>query len=242
MRADDRSSLPGGGAVHHRRWWTTARWRSGRGRRRCARSAGSAASACPPRCRPTGCWRTAACWRRGRSRATTWRETAPARSRRRPSRARPRKPTAVAVSGIILELMEHARNPALVPLGCAIPSAELLAAGRLDRLLARAARVKGLDHNVYTDPRGDAQLRRELARRALRWGQALAPDDIVITCGCTEALTLALRPWRSRATPSPSSRPPTSACCTPSRPSTSRCWSCRRRPRPASISPPWPWR
>jgi DNA-binding transcriptional MocR family regulator len=102
------------------------------------------------------------------------------------------KPTTVAVAGSILELMEHARNPALVPLGCAIPSAELLAAGRLDRLLARAARVKGMDHNVYIGPRGDAQLRRELARRASRWGQALAPDDIVVTCGCTEALTLAL--------------------------------------------------
>jgi DNA-binding transcriptional MocR family regulator len=104
----------------------------------------------------------------------------------------PAKPTAVAVSRIILELNEHARNPALVPLGCAIPSPELLAAGRLDRLLARAARVKGLEHNVYTGTRGNAQLRREIARRALRWGQALAPDDIAITCGCTEALTLAL--------------------------------------------------
>jgi DNA-binding transcriptional MocR family regulator len=27
----------------------------------------------------TGCWRTAACWRHGRNRATTWRETGPAR-------------------------------------------------------------------------------------------------------------------------------------------------------------------
>jgi DNA-binding transcriptional MocR family regulator len=112
---------------------------------------------------------------------------------RTPAITRPStKPTAVAVAGIILELTEHARNPALVPLGCAVPSAELLAAGRLDRLLARAARVKGLDYNVYTGTRGDQQLRREIARRALRWGQALAPDDIVITCGCTEALTLAL--------------------------------------------------
>jgi DNA-binding transcriptional MocR family regulator len=88
--------------------------------------------------------------------------------------------------------MEHARNPALVPLGCAVPSSELLAAGRLDRLLARAARVKGVDHNTYTVPRGDPHLRREIARRASRWGQALAPEDIVVTCGCTEALTLAL--------------------------------------------------
>jgi DNA-binding transcriptional MocR family regulator len=67
-----------------------------------------------------------------------------------------------------------------------------LAARRLDRLLARAARVRGLECNVYTDPRGDRQLRREIARRAALWGQALAPEDIAITCGCTEALTLAL--------------------------------------------------
>jgi DNA-binding transcriptional MocR family regulator len=112
---------------------------------------------------------------------------------RTPAITRPSaKPTEVAVAGIILELTEHARNPALVPLGCAIPSPELLAAGRLDRFLARAARVKGLEHNVYTGARGDAHLRREIALRALRWGQALAPDDIAITCGCTEALTLAL--------------------------------------------------
>ena len=38
----------------------------------------------------------------------------------------------------------------LVPVGCAIPSAELLAAGRLDRFLSRAARVKGMHYNVYT--------------------------------------------------------------------------------------------
>src|SRR5262249_16520402 len=33
----------------------------------------------------------------------------------------------------------------------------------------------------------------EIARRALRWGQVISPEDIAITCGCTEALTLALK-------------------------------------------------
>lgn len=99
----------------------------------------------------------------------------------------------VAVSDVVLELLEHAADPSLVPLGCAIPSPDLLAAGRLDRFLARAARVKGIDHNTYTAPRGDLGLRQEIARRALRWGQALSPEDIAITCGCTEAVTLALR-------------------------------------------------
>jgi DNA-binding transcriptional MocR family regulator len=109
-----------------------------------------------------------------------------------PSRP-PGRATAVTVSGVVPKLLEYAADPALVPLGCAIPDPELLAAGRLDRFLARAARVKGLEYNTYTAPKGDPRLRREIARRAMRWGQALSPEDIVITCGCTEALVLALK-------------------------------------------------
>jgi len=101
--------------------------------------------------------------------------------------------TLVAISGLVLQLLEYAADPRLVPLGCAIPSAEILAAARLDRFLARAARVQGHDANSYTVPKGELRLRQEIARRAVGWGQALAPEDIVVTCGCTEALTLALK-------------------------------------------------
>lgn len=105
----------------------------------------------------------------------------------------PDKATKVMVPSGVLQLLHHAADPDLVPLGCAIPSAELLAAGRLDRFLARAARTRGKQYNVYTEPRGDAALRTEISRRAARWGQVLAPADIAVTCGCTEALSLALR-------------------------------------------------
>ncbi len=118
---------------------------------------------------------------------------APVRMETPPLSSPPARATSVAVSGLIPKLMEYAADPTLVPLGCAIPSPELLSAGRLDRFLARAARRKGVDYNTYTLPKGDPRLRREIARRALRWGQVLSPDDIVITCGCTEALVLALR-------------------------------------------------
>jgi len=50
-----------------------------------------------------------------------------------------------------------------------------------------------MHYNVYTAPKGDMLLRQEITRRALRWGQAQSPEDIVITSGCTEALTLALK-------------------------------------------------
>jgi len=105
----------------------------------------------------------------------------------------PGKPVSVAVSSVVLDLLEYAGDPRLVPLGCAIPSAALLAAGHLDRFLARAARVRGSEYNTYTVPKGDPRLRQEISRRALRWGQVLSPEDVVITCGCTEALALALR-------------------------------------------------
>jgi len=104
----------------------------------------------------------------------------------------PARPTSVAVSSLMLELLEHAADERFVPLGCAIPSPQLLASGRLDRFLARAARTEGRRQNTYTAPRGDQSLRIEIARRALRWGQALSPQDIAITCGCTEALALSL--------------------------------------------------
>jgi DNA-binding transcriptional MocR family regulator len=104
----------------------------------------------------------------------------------------PARPTPVAVSSLMLELLERAADERFVPLGCAIPSPQLLASGRLDRFLARAARTEGRRLNTYTVPRGDQTLRVEIARRALRWGQALSPQDIAITCGCTEALALSL--------------------------------------------------
>ena len=105
----------------------------------------------------------------------------------------PATPTRISISSTVQQLLEYAGDPRLVPLGCAIPSAELLAGGRLDRFLARAARLKGAQYNIYANPKGDLHLRQEIARRALRWGQGISPEDIIVTCGCTEALALSLR-------------------------------------------------
>ena len=95
---------------------------------------------------------------------------APARQPPKTSRP-PARATSVSVSGVIVKLLEHASDPKLVPLGCAIPGADLLDASRLDRHLARIAREHGRDYNIYTGPQGDEPLRREIARRALRWGR-----------------------------------------------------------------------
>lgn len=102
-------------------------------------------------------------------------------------------PTNVSNSHIFLEMLEHSSNPKYAPFGCAIPSAKLLTATKLDKSLARAARIGGMQNNIYTVPKGDLKLRQQIARRALQWGQIINEEDIVITCGCTEALSVALR-------------------------------------------------
>lgn len=99
----------------------------------------------------------------------------------------------VSLGSNILRVLEEAVNPELLPLGCAIPDASLLAAGKLDRYLARTARVMGSRYNNYSAPRGDEDLRSEICRRAMRWGQALSCEAVAITCGCTEAISLALK-------------------------------------------------
>jgi DNA-binding transcriptional MocR family regulator len=119
----------------------------------------------------------------------------------------PAKATPVAVAATLLRLHQYSVDPRLVPLGWAIPNAELLAAARLDRFLARAARTKGTTYNTYSPPKGELRLRQEIARRALRSGAELSPEDIVITAGCMEAITLALsvvtRPGDTVAVESP---------------------------------------
>lgn len=110
-----------------------------------------------------------------------------------PSASRPRaRASAVSISGAVAALLEHSSNPAFLPFGCAVPDGALLESKRLDLSLARAARQHGARYNVYGTPLGDPALRGEIAKRAMRVGHMLSPDEVVITSGCTEALTLAL--------------------------------------------------
>lgn len=97
-------------------------------------------------------------------------------------------------SGVLVaNMFELAGDTSLVPLGCAIPGPDLLATSQLDKFLVRMTRVHGKQSNTYAPPRGDSGLRSAIARRSMMWGHAVAPEDVLVTCGCTEALHLALK-------------------------------------------------
>jgi DNA-binding transcriptional MocR family regulator len=99
----------------------------------------------------------------------------------------------VGLADLQARLFDAARLPDVVPLGAAYPGAENLPVARLGRIMAGVARTAGAAGIVYDMPPGSEKLRREIARRSLDWGSNLSPEEIITTCGGTEALGLCLR-------------------------------------------------
>ncbi len=111
-----------------------------------------------------------------------------------PRTSAPGRPaTRVGISGLVSRVLQAVLDPEVVPFGTACPAPELLPGQKVNRLLVGLIRRSGPDINGYNFPPGLYDLRRQVARRSLDWGGRLAPEEIVVTCGATEALHLCLR-------------------------------------------------
>jgi len=116
---------------------------------------------------------------------------APARQPR-PSRPSSRS-TLLDVSELVFEVLESLRNRDVVPLGSAFPSPTWFPLAKLGSCLATSARRMDPWSTVEDLPGGSAELRRQIAKRYLRSGAAVSPDEIIITAGALEALNLSLQ-------------------------------------------------
>jgi DNA-binding transcriptional MocR family regulator len=94
---------------------------------------------------------------------------------------------------LISRCVEMVCDPTLFPLGTALPDPSLLPSAALARLLGRAARQDARRSTSYLSASGLEDLRHAIARRAIDAGGTVAADDVIVTCGCTEALFLCLR-------------------------------------------------
>lgn len=102
-------------------------------------------------------------------------------------------PASVALGREPLEVMRRLADPSLLPLGRGGPNLELLPADRLARMLASESRRFRDESVSYAGRNGLRRLRRQIAQRALAAGCRLGPDDLVVTSGCVEGVTLALQ-------------------------------------------------
>ena len=115
------------------------------------------------------------------------------RAPQEPQSSRPRsRSTHVDVSELVFEILAATRNRDVVPLGSAFPSPTLFPWARLARHLGSSARNLDPWSTVESLPPGSESLRRQIARRYLEFGIRVPADEIVVTSGALEALTLSL--------------------------------------------------
>lgn len=107
--------------------------------------------------------------------------------------APPLAPVKVSLGRLAMGIMEDARLPGVCNLGAGIPGPALLPLKRLSRAMSGAARDDPHAMGRVEEIRGEEGLRRQIARLMGEAGVACDPEEIVVTNGCQEALTLALQ-------------------------------------------------
>jgi DNA-binding transcriptional MocR family regulator len=103
------------------------------------------------------------------------------------------RPAPVTGQDMVLQLIKAANNPSVVQLGAAVPAPEFLPTRAIEQALIRCARQHRVRSANYEFSPGSLELRRQLARRMAEAGCAVNPDNLVITNGGQEALSIALR-------------------------------------------------
>ena len=84
-------------------------------------------------------------------------------------------------------------HPKAINFAIAVPDVSLLPVAKLNKSVMHALRHYK-DHCIsYEKPAGNTELRQQLAKLAFNWGGKVSPDDIIISSGCLEAITLCLR-------------------------------------------------
>ncbi len=103
------------------------------------------------------------------------------------------KPAEASLTEIAQVIVGDASNPDFFNLGMATPSADVLPAKKLSRILASVVRTKETASVSYLFSDGYEPLRKQIAQRAILAGCPLTPDEIIVTTGCHEAIALSLR-------------------------------------------------
>jgi DNA-binding transcriptional MocR family regulator len=99
----------------------------------------------------------------------------------------------VTLDDMISEVYKDLRSDKLIQFSLASPDPVLLPAAKLNKSVVQALRDSKDSCLNYEHIQGNVFLRKQIARLSFNWGGAVSDDDIVVTAGCMEALSLCLK-------------------------------------------------
>ena len=101
-------------------------------------------------------------------------------------------PKKVRLSSMINSVISAISNPYLLPLGSTVVDAELLPFKHFSRILKNLSHKELKSMISYSLSEGYPEIRRQIALRTVGVLEGIAPEDIIITNGCMEAVALSL--------------------------------------------------
>lgn len=99
----------------------------------------------------------------------------------------------VSVKDMINSLYSDIVAPDVINLALAVPDLSLLPVAKLHKSVVHALKHSRNHCIGYEHPQGNFELRKQVAKLSFNWGGKIKPDEVVITSGCLEAITLCLR-------------------------------------------------
>ncbi len=101
-------------------------------------------------------------------------------------------PKKVRLSSMVNSVISAISNPYLLPLGSTVTDSELLPVKYFSRILKNLSHSELKSMISYSPSEGYPELRRQIALRTVGVLEGVAPEDIIITNGCMEAVALAM--------------------------------------------------
>lgn len=102
------------------------------------------------------------------------------------------RPRPVSLSTMVIAVLNDMNNPGMLQMGSSTISPDLLPYKHFARIL-KGVGPHGMKKLMdYSLAAGDLELRRQIARLCLGVMKGIGPEDIIITNGCMDAVTLAL--------------------------------------------------
>ncbi|MBL0182674.1 MAG: PLP-dependent aminotransferase family protein [Chitinophagaceae bacterium] len=99
----------------------------------------------------------------------------------------------VSVKEMIASIYTDIAATGITNFALAVPDASLLPGAKLNKSVVYALRNTKDNCMDYEHTQGNVELRKQITKLAFNWGGNVKPDEVIVTSGCLEAISLCLK-------------------------------------------------